>query len=113
VLDPYGIPLAFGTSLVADDRLHGEVNVQVVEAVAQAALEGAVRRRRNEARPRSLRTQPIDVFQDDRRLGHGAPRRLVAQHGEFAERPKAEEICSRCVVRQIDEVLLEGDLELI
>ena len=87
------------------------MNVRVVEAVAQAALEGAVGRRRNQ--PRSLGTQSIDVFQDDRRFGYGALLRVIAQYWELAEGPKVYEVSSRCVVRQIDDVFSEGDLELI
>jgi hypothetical protein len=111
LLDAERITFCLGTQSVADDLLHRDVDVRVVEAIAQPALERAVVLLRNQPRP--LGAQRIDVLQDDRRLGHGAPARIVAQHRELTEGPEAHEVGARGVVRQIDDVFLEGDLELV
>ena len=66
--------------------------------------------------PRTFRTRDearTGVLEDDRRLRDGLVARSVAEHGELGDRPEPRERGARAFVREVDQMLLEGDLELV
>ena len=87
------------------------MDVSVVQAIAQPALERASGVLRDEAP--TFRAGAIDVFEDDCGLGDREVASAVVEDRELADRPETHERGPRGRVRQIDQVLVEGYVELV
>jgi len=105
-LRPVRVGLALGTQPVSDDLLHGFVDVEIVEAVAQTRLQRAVRIRGDELRGSWIVLRQI--LDDDAGFGKRPVSRIVAQHRHLGDGPQLPEGGSRGLVREIDDVRLEG-----
>ena len=84
---------------LADDLLHLHVDVQIEIAIAQAHLPREVGIRGNEFGFAGIML--VEIFDDDARLRHHAVARVVAQHGELADRPQ---LAQRGTLRRVAEV---------
>src|SRR5690606_10997164 len=78
---------------------------------AQAALARLVGVGRDE--PSGPRPARFDVLQDDGRLGEGQSVSLVPEDGELAKRPQGKQRIALRGVRQVHDVFLEGNTELV
>jgi len=96
---------------VGDDLLHGLLQVEVIEAIAEAHLPSEVRVRGYE--PRLARVVLAQIFDDDARLGDRAIPRVIAQHGKLADGPNLEEVRAGSFIGEVDDVRLERRFVLI
>ncbi|MET3855020.1 hypothetical protein ABIE40_002109 [Rhizobium sp. OAE497] len=97
--------------LVGDDLLHRRLDIEIEEAVPEAHLEGTVRIQRQQMR--FTRIMPVQIFDDDAGFRNGAVTRLIPQDRHLADRPVAEQLGPRTLIREIDQPVLERRAVLI
>src|SRR5262245_28017993 len=79
------ISTARGAQPIADDLLHGLLDIQVVEAVPHPCLPGEIVMSGHKGCPGGVVS--VEILDNDRRFGDRAAAHLVAQHREFCQWP--------------------------
>ena len=100
-----------GPQLVANDLLQRRRDVEVEEPVPEPHFARRIGILGNE--PDRARTELVEIFDDDGRLGHDHIARDVLDDGKLAHRPVGDQFGARFLARQIDMPGIEFDAVLV